>query len=126
MQEKVTDLDASLTRHPLSHDFVVKSNEDTIKQHIDMLLLSGEYACIGRPFVCAGLRHFIFEDSSDATIQEIKTRVREALKHETRVTIGNLDVVFDESTKYVSIKIIFKFVDTDKTFSYETRLKRIL
>jgi phage baseplate assembly protein W len=124
--ETVTDLSANLSRNPITDDIILRKNEEAIKQHVNLLLLQDQFACIGRPFVCAGLKKFINEPATDATIAEIKNRVREAMRHETRVKVNDLSVTFDTTVKYVTIKMTLQFVNSDKVFTYESRLRRIL
>jgi phage baseplate assembly protein W len=124
--EKVTDLSANLARNPVSDDIILKKNEEAIKQHVNFLLLSDQFACIGRPFVCAGLKRFINEPGTDGKIAEIKNRVREAMRYETRVAVDALEVTYVDSAKYVSIVMTLRFVNAERVFKYESRLRRIL
>ncbi|QGZ14222.1 baseplate wedge subunit [Rhizobium phage RL2RES] len=124
--ETVSDLTADLSRNPVTDDIILKKNEEAIKQHVNFLLLQDQFACIGRPYVCAGLKKFINEPATDATIAEIRNRVREAMRHETRVAINDLSVTYDTTVKYVTIKMTLQFTNSDRTFVYESRLRRIL
>ena len=125
IRNSVTDLNGNLSRNPISGDITLKKDEEAIKQHLDLLLLSGEYAAIGRPFLCAGLRSFLFEHASSATVEEIKARVRNTVAYEKRVRARDIRVVFDTNTKYVHIEIDLEFVSADKSFTYTTKLRRI-
>jgi phage baseplate assembly protein W len=124
--EKVTDLSADLARNPITDDIILKKNEQAIRQHVDMLLLSDEFAAIGRPYVCAGLKKYINEPGTDGNIASLKNRIREAMRYEHRVAVDSLDVSFDSVTKYAVILMNLRFVNSDRTFSYESRLRRIL
>ncbi|QIG69626.1 baseplate assembly protein W [Rhizobium phage RHph_I46] len=125
--ETVTDLSADLSANPITDDIILKKNEEAIKQHVNLLLLQDQFACIGRPYICAGLKKFINEPATDGLIAEIKNRIREAMRHETRIKINDLSVTFDAVvTKYVTIKMTLQYVNSDKTFVYESRLRRIL
>ncbi|AKE44711.1 putative base plate wedge subunit [Sinorhizobium phage phiM9] len=126
LDERVTDLSANLARNPVTDDIILKKNEAAIKQHIDMLLLSDEYACIGRPHVCVGLKKFINEPATDGKIAELKNRIREAMRHESRVSVDSLEVTFDTNSKYCIVTMTLTFTNTDRSFTYETRLRRIL
>jgi phage baseplate assembly protein W len=122
----VSDLSADLKRNKVTGDIALKRGEEALKQHIDLLLLCSPYAAIGRPFVCAGLRDFIKEVSDSALEEEVKARIRNSLKYETRVIATDIDVRFNPDEKVLHITIRFEYVNSDKSFTYTTRLRRIL
>jgi phage baseplate assembly protein W len=126
IRNKVTDLSGNLTRNPLSDDIVLKKDEEAIKQHVDLLLLCGRYAAIGRPNVCAGLRDVLFETGSAGRIEDVKAKIRNALRYEKRAQATKIEVVFDPSQKLLHIDIEFRFVNADKTFNYKTKLRRVI
>jgi hypothetical protein len=122
--ELVTDLSGNLNRNPITDDVILKKNEAAIKQHIDFLLLSDEFACIGRPHVCVGLKKYINEPATDGNIAQLKNRIKEAMRSERRVNVLAIDVSFQNKILIVSLTL--QFVNSDRTFTYETRLRRIL
>ena len=124
--ETVVDLSASFEPNPVTKDLTVLKDEAAIKQHIELLLFCDEFSTIGRPFVCAGIKKIINEESSDSKIAEIKSRIKETLRFEPRVSVENVSVVFEPDTKYVKITITMTFVRTGKELIYETRLRRVL
>lgn len=125
-REQVTDLSANLAVNQFSGDVILKKNESAIKQHIDFLLLGDEFACIGRPYTCAGLKKLINELMSDSMVAEIRNRIRDVMRNERRVSVQDLSVTYDARTKYLSIRMELIFVGSEKSFTYETRLRRIL
>lgn len=125
-REQVTDLSANLAVNQFSGDIILKKNESAIKQHIDFLLLSDEFACIGRPYACAGLKKLINETMSDSMTAEIRNRIRDVMRNENRVAVQDIQVTYDPRTKYLSIRMELVFVGSEKNFTYETRLRRIL
>lgn len=121
----VTDLNGNLKRNRITDDIILEKNEAAIKQHLDLLLLCGHYASIGRPFLCAGLREFIAESPGGGTLEEIRSRVENTLKYEKRVRPLSIDLDWEDENKVLRIEIHFEWVSADKTFIYQTRLRRI-
>lgn len=125
MKNLITDLNGNLRRNRVTEDIILEKNENAIKQHLDLLLLCGSFGAIGRPFMCAGLREFIAESAHAGTTEEIRSRVVNALKYETRVRPLQIDIDWDDEMKVVHIRIEFEYVNADKTFTYQTRLRRV-
>ena len=125
MENLISDLNGNLRRNRVTEDVMLEKNEKAIKQHLDLLLLSGSFGAIGRPYMCAGLREYIAEPAHSGTIEEIRARVKNTLKYETRVRPLQIDVDWDDEMKVVHIQIEFEYVNADKTFTYQTRLRRV-
>ena len=125
MKNIITDLNGNLRRNRVTDDVILEKNENALKQHIDLLLLCSSFAAIGRPYMCAGLREFIAEPHHEGTLEEIRARVTNALKYENRVRPIDIDIRWDEDMKVVHIQIEFEYVNADKTFTYQTRLRRV-
>nr|CAI3971107.1 baseplate wedge subunit [Ochrobactrum phage ORM_20] len=125
MQNVITDLNGNLRRNRVTEDIILEKNENALKQHIDLLLLCSSFGAIGRPFMCAGLREFIAEPAHAGTIEEVRSRIKNSLKYETRVRANDIQIDWDDEMKVLHIQIEFEYVNADKTFTYQTRLRRV-
>lgn len=120
------DIDASFCRHPISDDLKVKKNEAAVIQHIDLLLNMGTYATLFRPFVCADLRQFLFEELTPHNRTRILNRINSSLLHERRALATEVITGNSQDGNEINIRIDFRFLNTDKEFTYSTTLKRVI
>lgn len=66
----------------------------------------------------------VFEDTSDVTKEEVRARVKEALRQEPRILTKKIDVEFED--RFLKIAVEFSFVDSGRNSVYETRLRRTI
>lgn len=121
----ITDVNGNLKRHRITDDIILEKGDRALKQHLDLLLLCDSFAAIGRPFLCAGLRSYIAEPVHSGTIEEVRARVKNTLKYETRIQVNFIDIDWEEDMKVLKIDIEFTDVSADKNYTYTTRLRRV-
>ena len=122
--DKVADIRGDFAKNPATDDLRMVTNEKAIFQHIDLLLMCDPNALIGRPNVCAGLRNYLFQNFGPHEQSKLRVRITETLKHEPRIKVSTIDLkqVEDE----LELRINFTFVDTGRSDTYRTTLRRVL
>ena len=125
-KKTITDLDLSLTLHPIRKDVVPLRDDNAIKNSIKNLLQTNRFE---RPFqssLGANLGGLLFEPADDITKGLLKDQIKNVInRFEPRVFIQNV-LVEDEVEKNayrVQIQFIIKEFDIDD--SVEIVLRRL-
>jgi len=111
----ITDLDISFARHPISKDVSLKTGSDAIKQSLKNIIL---YNLLEKPFninLNLNIKEYLFENFDIFYERQLKEQIlRIVALYETRVTINNVDVVFNENTAALNISINFTIIGQEQ------------
>jgi hypothetical protein len=111
----ITDLDLNFTKHPLSRDVSVKIGEDAIKQSLKNIIL---YNLLEKPFnigLNLNIREYLFENFDIFYEQQLKEQILKIVAlYESRVTINNIDITFDEKTLGLNITINYTIIGQEQ------------
>tara|TARA_B100001057_G_scaffold23735_1_gene21936 strand:- start:8090 stop:8539 length:450 start_codon:yes stop_codon:yes gene_type:complete len=121
-----SDLDLSLTLHPIRKDIVPLRDDNAIRNAVKNLLLTNFYE---RPFnhsIGANLRALLFEPADAITRMAIRDNIERTLtQHEQRIKILDIQVkdLSDENAYNILVKFLIKEFDTKE--EVEIVLRRI-
>jgi len=121
-----SDLDLSLTLHPIRKDITPLRDDNAIRNAVKNLLLTNFYE---RPFnhsIGANLRALLFEPADAITRMAIRDNIERTLtQHEQRIKILDIQVkdLSDENAYNILVKFLIKEFDTRE--EVEIVLRRI-
>ena len=116
---RYSDLDMGMNINPNTGDFVVKKNDAAIRQHIRLLFVGS-----GLPFKPEsrnGISLRLFDSWNSHSKFIIETRIREHVRvYENRIDVREVLIEFNETTRNLSINLIyvFKEEETELNFSF--------
>lgn len=123
--KRFKDLNLSFTRHPITEDVTVKSDEEAVKFALKNLLLTRNFEVPFHPEIGSSLTSQLFENYNSAmkniVTQEISTVI---FNYEPRAEV--LDVLFEAtpSRNQITISIIFRMVNVSEPITLSFLLER--
>ncbi len=123
--KRFKDLNLSFTRHPITEDVTVKSDEEAVKFALKNLLLTRNFEVPFHPEIGSSLTSQLFENYNSAmkniVSQEISTVI---FNYEPRAEV--LDVLFEAtpSRNQITISIIFRMVNVSEPITLSFLLER--
>ena len=120
-----SDLDLSLTLHPIRKDIVPLKDDQALKNSVKNLILTNFYE---RPFqfeLGANLRGLLFEPADAITELALEDNIKRVLKKEPRIKTTEVEVVdlADQNSYRISVKFLIKQFDSSS--SIEIVLRRL-
>ena len=118
-------MNLSFTRHPITEDVTVKSDEEAVKFALKNLLLTRNFEVPFHPEIGSSLTSQLFENYNSAmkniVSQEISTVI---FNYEPRAEV--LDVLFEAtpSRNQITIAIIFRMVNVSEPITLSFLLER--
>lgn len=125
-RDKATDISFDFSANPISNDIQLVEEERATLQHMESVLLRDEYALIGRPGICAGLRNYVFEYFDNLEQQILRNKILNSLEHVPRIRLNGLNITNEKNTNEIVIEIPFTLITTDRELVYRTTLKRAI
>ena len=120
-----SDLDLSLTAHPVTKDIARKFDENAINQSLRNLILTRNYE---RPFhseIGSQVRAVLFEPSSPMTAIKLKRSIEDVINNfEPRVVLLGVDVIDQSDNNAYSISITYRIVNTERPRQLDLVLER--
>lgn len=116
-----SDFDTDLTMNPILRDVIVKTNENSIRQSLRLLLQTNFYDRKWNPMIGCNLNriHFGLMDPFEKySLQEQLRKVIE--EHEPRIRLDSITVEYDDLGS-VKIRLVYTILilDATDTFVYE-------
>lgn len=124
--ESYKDLDLDFIAHPASGDIVKKTGEDAIKRAMRNLLFLklGEIGFM--PKKGSGLKHYLFELITPATIELITREIFDTLAlYEPRIITKRVIISEDVNPNGINIVIEFEIINHSKPSTLSLLLQRI-
>lgn len=122
---KYRDLDLDFTRHPVTHDVVVKINADAVKRSVRNLILLNLYDKPFHPEISTNLSGMLFENIDAQAIYEIRNKIGSILaKYEPRVKLIVSRVTPDFDNNRIDAHIEFYIVNIPGTFTLQIPIVR--
>lgn len=119
------DIDLTFNRKPAG-DIYKKKDAAAVKQAVKNLILTNHYEKPFQPFFGGNLRGMLFELADDTTQSEIYDNIITAINtYEPRATVQDLEVVVLPDENDVSVKLVFKILNTEETVTFTTNLSRL-
>lgn len=116
-----SDLDASLTVHPLTREIKPKVNRDAIKRSLVNLINLEPWDIPFKPNIQAGIRNHLFELPHWTTTVELRTHIQWLVEtYEKRVELVdvNVSITPDESGLEVTIRYIITATNEPDQLNY--------
>lgn len=127
MKKKTTysDIDISMTTHPLSKDIVKVKDDNAIKQSIETLLGLEKFSVPFQPEKGSGVSRLLFEIMGPDVVIELKEAIKEVIdKYEPRVDLQDIRVEADYDSGEYRAQIIFQILNNLEYTSLDFILKR--
>tara|TARA_B100000902_G_scaffold56997_1_gene63854 strand:+ start:307 stop:753 length:447 start_codon:yes stop_codon:yes gene_type:complete len=125
-KKTITDLDLSLTLHPIRKDIIPLRDDNAIKNSIKNLLQTNRFE---RPFqssLGANLRGLLFEPADAITKGLLKDQIKNVInRYEPRVFIQNVLIEDEEEKNAYRVQIQFIIKEFDIDDSVEIVLRRL-
>ena len=106
--EIYSDIDAAFVAHPVRGTLNRKTDRDAVRQSVKSLVMTNFYE---RPFksdVACSLRHYLFENFSQAVKQQMENSIREVIRnHEPRARIIEILVEENPASNKLTASIAF-------------------
>lgn len=121
-----TDLDLSLTLHPIRDDIILLKDDGAIRYAVKNLLITNFYE---RPFnhgIGANLRALLFEPADEITKSAIHDNIERCLtEYERRVELIFISIVDEVDTNSYRILVKFRIKENDSQDQVEIVLRRL-
>ena len=119
------DLDMNFTRNLFTNDINVLEGEAAIRRSLKNLMLLKGAEKPFHPEINTGITELLFENVNIITIEELKTRIRDAIyQYEPRVSAARVDVQYNVDRNAFQVKIVYTIRNTQKTFNTTFVLER--
>jgi phage baseplate assembly protein W len=114
------DIDLSFRKHPVSGDFIKKTDVDAVKQSLRNLFMISPLESSFNPTFGIGIKAMLFENLTPPMVGVIQRKIKEQLfQYEPRCIVEDISVVDDDSNG-LTITIAFYVVGNSakQTFNY--------
>lgn len=120
-----SDIDLNFTKHPLSGDVSMKTNDQAIKQSMKNILLTMYYERPFRSDIGSPIRKLLFEPLTPMLQVVLKRQIEQVLQSfEPRITIHSINVFLDPENNSVEITIYYIILNTSALQSFDIILER--
>lgn len=108
------DINIAFTRHPISNDVSVKTDDASIKQALRNLILLNSGEKPFHPEIGGGIHDLLFENFDEPGIEEtMKYKIATLIaKFEPRVETEKIDMDFNHDNNSVTIGIYYTIINT--------------
>lgn len=128
VQNKVffSDFLFDFKKHPVSNDLLVVTNEQSVLNSLKKILKTNHYEIPYNPTFGANISHYLFENFTQITKNQIETDIRFAIQNfEKRVTILDLVVNGNPDENFIEITLTFSIINSLDPITLTTTLTRI-
>ena len=126
--EYFSDFLSSLDKSPLSNDLAKIKDENSVKQSVRNLVLTGLGERLFQPTVGGNIRRMLFEPLNGFTADDIKKDILNTIRHnEPRVSLSNLvvTVIPNHDQNSILVNILFSIVNDPKQITLSIVLQRV-
>lgn len=121
-----TDFNLLFSKHPVSNDLNVKTNEDAVKSSLRNLISTKNYERPFHPEIGCQVHSLLFENFTSVTVQTMKRSIIEVVrKFEPRVSILDIKISDRQDENRIDLDIIFKLINSDRPVTLSTYLTRV-
>lgn len=119
------DLDMNFTRNLFTNDINVLEGEAAIRRALKNLVLMKSGDKPFHPEINTGITELLFENVDTLIIEELKTRIRNAIyRYEPRVSAARVDVQYNIDRNAFQVKVLYTIRNVQKTFNTTFVLER--
>lgn len=122
-----SDFDVQFNVHPITKDIIKKTNEQSVRQSLRLLLQTIFYDRKWQPEIGCNLNDLLFGQLDQfqlfTTEEELK---RIITKYEPRIELNEVSCSIDESRNFlIIIKIVYRIIMLDKTDTFIYTINKI-
>lgn len=101
-----TDLDLSLTKHPVTGDIAIKTGDNAVITSVRNLILTNFYERPYHPEIGSGVSQMLFENATPLTAQYLKKMIEDVITNfEPRASLTSVVVTIQPEQNYFEVKI---------------------
>lgn len=121
-----SDFDVNLGLHPITKDVIKKTNENSVRQSLRLLLQTIFYDRKWQPEIGTNLNQILYNQLDDFMKYSLQDQLRKVIeKYEPRILLNDISIEYDELGS-VKIRLVYTILilDAADTFVYEiTKLR---
>lgn len=120
------DFDIDFIKHPLSKDIVKVTDDNAIRQSVELLLDMDYFETPMQPEKGANVKRLLFEPMGVDVVIELKEAITEVLEnYEPRIDLKDVSVEADYDNGAYTVKIIFQILNNINLSVIEFILKKV-
>ena len=121
-----SDFNNSFAVHPVKKDLSLKTDADSVKQAVMILILTDKGERLMQPRIGCKIRSLLFENFSAQTIILIKSTIIDTItQYEPRAIIENVKVSADPDNNNLNVSILFSLINNSNVEQLDLILERI-
>lgn len=121
-----SDIDLTLTTHPVTGDFVKKTDVGAVMQSLKNLIKTAETEILMEMGIGGGVDRVLFDINDSLTAYNLKTRIEQTIEnHEPRIELKEVSVYRAENNKAIVAQIIFYFANGPEAIVENIVLERM-
>lgn len=127
MSERViySDFDVDLSMNPVTHDVITKTNENSVRQSLRLLLLTNFYDRKWEPLCGSNLNQILYNQLDDFMKYSLQEQLRRIISDwEPRVRLDDITVETDD-LGHIKIRLVYTILMLDKTDLFVFELTRL-
>lgn len=118
------DIDFSLKKHPITNDFSVKTDIESIKQSLKNLVLMKPYDKPMHPEI-SGLYDLLFEHLDNITKFTAEKKLNDLItNYEPRIEVEQINITDNPNENQISINVIFRIKNLNQLEQIDLFLER--
>lgn len=120
-----TDLNLLFTRHPVTGDVTIKTDEDAVKASLRNLISTKNYERPFHPEIGCQIFSMLFENFTPVTVQIMKRTIFDVVeKFEPRATVLDVNIKDRPDENRIYLDILFKLKNSERPITLTTYLTR--
>lgn len=120
-----TDLNLLFTRHPVTGDVTIKTDEDAVKASLRNLISTKNYERPFHPEIGCQIFSMLFENFTPVTVQIMKRTIFDVVeKFEPRATVLDVNIKDRPDENRIDLDILFKLKNSERPITLTTYLTR--
>lgn len=120
------DIDPTLTRHPITNQVAILTNERAVKQSVKNLVFTRWMEFFYRTDLYSRVSDSIFEPIGQFTMDDIKNSIEDVLYgFEPRINIVSINIFDDIDRNAYSVDIIYRIVNMQDPVKINIMLERL-
>lgn len=127
MANKYSDFSLNFSRHPITGDVSMVTEERSIAQSLKNILLTDTYEVPFNPNLAGNIRALLFKLSDPFVAEDVRTQVVQAIEnYEPRIDLIKLDVRDSADGLTLIINITYRARTSTEVLSFEYYLDRVV
>jgi len=121
-----SDLDLTLTKHPVYNDIVPLTDSDAVKQAVRNLLMCNRGERLFQPSIGSGIFDLLFENSDPLTFQSVRDNIKDTLASlEPRINQVQVQIQDNTDRNEIAVTINFNVAGVANAQSVDFYLERL-